>query len=263
MPPLVVEGITDAVFFCGLLRRHLSEVRVNFMDQPGKRRIPASVTGLQADGSLLEFDFRNQDPETGGGRDRIPEAVRALIRDIGVLHLAVAKDLDGNTPDIVVRSIRDVVLNLLGGPIENVSEEKFRIQNVRLANIPKGQWVTVAVIPMGLYDDPDLKALGITRHAMEDYLIKMLLLDESLRPGLPQFRQLLLDLLNVIRGESYKVSIDSSKELFQLVKPVVKVAGNRFNDTGVINALFDKANSAILESVVAPVRGQLQQAVAL
>ena len=183
-------------------------------------------------------------PETGGGRGKVPAAVTALVRG-GVTHLAVAMDLDSNSPDAVVESIRDVVRTLLGGPVEPASEGKFRLQGV-----------TVAVIPMGLNDDKDLQTLGITSHAMEDYLIKMLLLDASLRPNVPQFRQLIDELIGTLRN--YGVPFDSIKEMFQLVKPIIK---HGFSDTGVVESVFQDANRDTMYSVLAPVIDRLESAV--
>jgi hypothetical protein len=108
---------------------------------------------------------------------------------------------------------------------------------------------------MGLTDDPDINALGITSHSMEDYLIKLLLLDESLRPA--RFGELIAELIETIRR--YDLAFDSSKDLFQLVKPVIKLG---FSDTGVVEALFQRANPTTLHSVVDPLLGRLEQAVA-
>ena len=58
----------------------------------------------------------------------------------------------------------------------------------------------MAVIPMGLQDDLDLKELGITSHAMEDYLVKLLLLDRSLTSNVQRFRELLAGVTNTIKG---------------------------------------------------------------
>ena len=256
MPPLVVEGITDAMFFCELVRLYLSDVTVDYMDQSGKRRIPEAVRGLRADGSVLELEFRNQDPETGGGKDQIPQAVTALIRGGGVTTLAVAQDFNSRPPDSVVESMKDVVLNLLGGAVEKTTEEKFRVQNIALRQIRVGQSVTVGVIPMGLYDDPDLDDLGITSHAMEDYLIKLLLLDGSLRRNVPRFHQLIDELIQIIKR--YNVTFDSSKDLFQLVKPIIK---HGFSDTGVVQWAFQNADQDILRSVIDPLFDRLERAV--
>ena len=115
------------------------------------------------------------------------------------------------------------------------------------------------VLPMGLYHDPELTALGITSHALEDYLIKLMLEDESVRPNVPKFSQLIGDLLSEIRGEPYNIPFNSSKELFQLVKPIIK---HGFSDIGVVEALFENAKSELLRSVMAPVIERVEMAAA-
>ena len=236
MPPLVVEGLTDAVFFSELARHYLPEVAIEYMDQPGKRRIPASVRGLRVDGSELELDFRNQDPETGGGKERIPEAITALIRGAGVIQLIVAQDLNGDSPGAVLARTKSLVSTLLGGQAPDVTDFKFQVKDVN-----------ILVIPMGLHDDPDLKALGITRHEMEDYLIKLLLLDATLTSEVPRLRQLIEELIETMRR--YDVPVVSSKDLFQLLKPVIK---RGYSDTAVVESLFRNADPAVLDSVMTP-----------
>ena len=114
----------------------------------------------------------------------------------------------------------------------------------------------VDIVPMGLPDDHDLAALGILSHAMEDYLIKLLLSDGPLRRDVPEFRQLLEQLIEVIRR--HDLPFDSSKELFQLVKPVIK---RGFSDTRLVVELFQRADGAILQSVMSPVTERLERAV--
>ncbi len=247
----MVEGITDAVFFSSLLRRYLSDVRIEPM--PQRRGIPASAEGTRSDGSILELEFRNQAPERGEGVGRIPDAIGALIRGGNVTQLAVARDLDENSREEVVDSIRGTVVNLLGGPLENISPGKFRVQNSRVQQVSTGQWITVGVIPMGEPEDPDLQALDITHHAMEDYLVRMLLKDSRLPDG----TRLLEELVGTIRG--YGVTFDSTKELFQLVKPIVKLG---YSDTGVVEALFENTAPNTLRSVIDPVFHRLESAVA-
>ena len=114
---------------------------------------------------------------------------------------------------------------LLFSGVRSPSGGKFRIGDV-----------TIGVIPMGLADDSELSELGINRHAMEDYLIKLLLHDQALTRDVSDFRQLMLDLTLRIREQG--PPFDSSKEVFQLAKPIVK---HGFSDTGTVEALFERA----------------------
>ena len=125
------------------------------------------------------------------------------------------------------------------------SEGKFRIGDK-----------VIAVMPMGLKDDSDLSSLGVTSHSMEDYLMKMLLLDESLRPLGSRFPELLEGLGDLIRAQA--LTFDSSKELFQLTKPILKQG---FSDTGLVRWMFSHAVPDILHSVMDPLIERLEQAV--
>ena len=115
-----------------------------------------------------------------------------------------------------------------------------------------GQWITVGVIPMGERENTDLQALGVTRHAMEDYLLKMLLKDSRL----PIDIKLIEELIRTIRGHG--ITFNSTKELFQLVKPIVKLG---YSDTGVVEALLENTAPNTLRSVIDPVFHRLESAV--
>ena len=214
--PVVVEGDTDVVFFNQL----------------------AKLLSLPADISL--------EPRPAYGKGNIPIAVRPFLAPGMFSQVVVVEDINHRTPGQIVQSHRDSISAFLGQSVIDISEsgEKFRVGDV-----------TVSVIPMGLHDDPDLDALGITSHAMEDYLVKLLLSDESLRPEVPQLRELIEDLIRTIRD--YGVTLDSSKDLFQLVKPIIK---RGFSDTRVVRSLFENAAPGILRSVMAPILARLESA---
>ena len=114
------------------------------------------------------------------------------------------------------------------------------------------------MIPMGLYDDADLKALGIASRSMEDYLIKLLIADASLRQDVPQLRQLLDMLLLTVRAEPYNLPFDSSKQVFQLIKSILK----RYSDTGIVRWLLERANKNVFKSVTGTLFDRLVSATA-
>ena len=214
---VVVEGGTDVAFFNNL----------------------AQILSLTDDTFLV--------PQIAYGKGNIKDVVNALLSGHAT-RLIIAEDINHRTPDQIIQSHRDSVSAHLGHPATILpdSAESFMVRDI-----------TVAVIPMGLPGDPDLNDLGITSHAMEDYLIKLLLLDESLRQDVPQFRELITELIQTIR--SYGVTFDSSKELFQLVKPLIKLG---FSDTVVVESLFRKADADILRSVMEPLLDRLERAAA-
>jgi hypothetical protein len=237
---LVVEGLTDAAFFQELLSRlFLVDAQVEYDRQPGRRNIPTVVRGTQSDGPLLEVEFRNQE-----GRSNIPDAIRELLTQ-GVLSFAVAQDIDDGSPEQTLQSIQGTVYSHLGlNPPRGPAPKKIEVEGR-----------TIAVIPMGLHQDSTLGELGVTSHAMDDYLIKLLLEDATLRPEGRPLEPLLSQLIPPIRA--YRGTFVSSKELFQLIKPIVQ---HGFSDSGVVHSLFQNANSNVLRSVLAPLLTDVQRA---
>lgn len=232
---LVVEGLTDATFFQGLLQRlYLQDAQVEYDRSPGRRNIPKIVRGVRAGGALLEVEFRNH---IDGGEGKIPDAIKFLL-DEDIREFAVAQDLDDGTPDQLIEAIRQVVYSHLRVPITTPLIPSRRIE------IEGG---AITVIPMGLHQDDTLSSLRITSHAMEDYLIKLLLEDAGLRQRVPELQGLLLEILPTIR--QHNGHFNSSKELFQLVKPIIQ---HGFSDSGAIQNLFSNADPDILRSVLAP-----------
>lgn len=237
---LVVEGLTDAAFFQELLSElYLGDAKVEHDRQPGRRNIPAVVRGTQSDGTLLEVELRNQE-----GRSNIPDAIRELLTQ-GVLSFTVAQDIDQGDPEQTLQSIQGTVYSHLGlNPPRGPASKKIEVE---------GKIVTI--IPMGLYADATLASLDITSHAVEDYLIKLILEDANLRQRAPELQGLLSEILPAVRR--YDGDFNASKELFQLIKPIVQ---HSFSDTGVVHSLFENANPGILRSVLAPVLADVEQA---
>ncbi len=216
--PLLVEGDTNAAFFDRLIT-HLSLAHAT------------------------DLEIRNVQ-----GRSNLQPEVKALIT-ARVSQLIITEDLDDRTEPQIVEPYKQAVSGFLGRPVANLSPSGDSFQAGK---------VTVTVIPMGLPNDPDLIALGITSHALEDYLIRLLLDDESLRPEVPRFRELIEELVGTIRR--YDLGFDSTKELFQLVKPIIKLG---FSDTGVVQALFEKANQDHLHAAIDPLIQRLDAAATL
>ena len=148
--------------------------------------------------------------ENAKGRSNLQPAAKALLI-AGATDLIIAEDIDERDATRVIESHTHSISSFLGSPAVDAGNGRFRIGDV-----------TLDVIPMGVIGNSGMDALGISSHSMEDYLIKLLLDDPSLRIALPRFDQLLGDLLTVIRGDPHRIAFDSSKELFQLAKPLIK-----------------------------------------
>ena len=190
------------------------------------------------------MEFRSSERAEGEGQ--IPGLIRLLVRH-RYSAFGVMQDIDAGSAQDVVESVAGAARVEAGADAVAVFTEPG---NDRVVAGP----TTIEVVPVGMPDDPDLGILGITWHSVEDYLIKLLIVDESLRPGINAFPDLLLQLVETIRTSG--VSFDRSKELFQLVKPIVK---HGFSDTGVVNALFDRAQPDLLRTVMNPIVERLRR----
>lgn len=246
---LVVEGLTDAKFFQELFRRlYLKDSSLKFDQLPGRRNMPKGIQGITSQGRevSLEFRYRRRDSEeVSGGVSAIPEITRELLAT-NVGGFTVAKDMDRSDPRQVFQSIQDLVSSHAGTEDITFNEAEGRI------SFSDG---LVNVVPMGIGQNPRFAALGIASHSMEDYLIELMLEDSSLRQNVPTLNALLLEILPSIRNADG--SFDSSKELFQLIKPIVQ---HGFSDTGVVQKLVRDADQNILRSVLAPLLADMEPA---
>jgi hypothetical protein len=246
---LVVEGLTDAVFFQELLiRLYLREFNRETRPIPGREHFPSGVTGLLRDDSTLEVGFRYTEDRPPGGISQIPPHIRALL-ETQVLTFVVAADIDDRTPDQVLQSITRVVCTHLGIPTSKLS---VRSHTLAL------EGGSVTAVPVGLYQDPLQAQLGVSRHAVEDYLTKLILEDAGLRQECPELGQLLSEIIPVI--QKHDGNFDSSKELFQLIKPMVK---HGFSDVGVVQKVIRDCDEAILRAVLAPILDDLESGLGL
>lgn len=181
----------------------------------------------------------------GQGKYRISEVVEELLR-LGVRDLVVAQDIDDRTPDEAVRSIHHMVCSHLSvnPPNEPPSLRKFSVADR-----------AIGIIPVGLHQDPALGAFDISEHALEDYMIKLILEDAELRKNVPMLGSLIPQLLPAIREKDGP--FDKSKELFQLIKPLIQ---HGFSDTGVVEKVVKDADEGVLRSVLAPLLADVEQA---
>lgn len=246
---LILEGLTDATFFQEVLVRfYLHDAHRLYMEAPGRRNMPAGVLGTATGGNELQVDFRysRQDSEeVEGGKDQITAAIRLLL-DGGVHSFAVSQDIDNGTPEQIVQSVSDVARSCLGAASVTLNDDISQIQ------LPLGN---VTVMPMGLFNDALLSELGVTKHELEDYLIKLLLEDENLRKEAPELGTLLARILPDIR--KIDGTFNSGKEVFQLIKPIVHIG---VSDTGAIRRIIRTGDEDILRSVLAPLLEDLDRA---
>jgi len=184
----------------------------------------------------------------GEGKYQTSGIVRGLLRT-GTRDLVVSQDIDDDTPDNTVTSLLSMVCSHLNVPVPSGphSARHFAVADR-----------TIGIIPVGLYEDPSLRALGVSQHALEDYLIKLFLEDAGLRENVPELGSLVLQILPAIREKDGP--FDKSKELFQLIKPLVQ---HGFSDTGVVEKVVKDGDEGVLRSVLAPLLADVEQAFGL
>jgi len=111
---------------------------------------------------------------------------------------------------------------------------------------------------MGLEGDTTISSLGIAKHELEDYLVKIILEDPGLHNNATDLPGLLFEILPAIRA--HDGPFDSGKELFQLVKPIVQ---HGFSDTAVVRKVIQVADEDVLRSTLSSILTDLESALGL
>ena len=145
--------------------------------------------------TLIQKLFERKPEELGlditVGRDKrqAKDMLRAYVRQ-GFLKVGIARDINDSSPQKEESDIRDNLASEVKSPVK--TEKDF---------ILAGETKVIA-IPMGLYNDEELKNLGITRHEMEDYLVK-LALRESPKKSNKRLLSLLKDMYHLERSKEF------------------------------------------------------------
>jgi hypothetical protein len=182
---------------------------------------------LKVEPKELELDITG-----AGGKDRAKQLLYTYVSQ-GFARIGIARDINDSEPERVVRSIQDFLGAKLQSPVKR---EKGFILAGRSS---------VLVIPMGLHNDKELQDLGITRYAMEDYLVKIVLQDNRLTAHLRDFRNLLENLLALLKGKG--IFLESSKEILQLIKAVWKFSED---NPAFTRKLIGEGDKLIIDSVM-------------
>ncbi|PKB73484.1 MAG: hypothetical protein BZY75_01690 [SAR202 cluster bacterium Io17-Chloro-G7] len=157
--------------------------------------MPRGVRGSTESSAELDVEFRYSrvfSNSATGGKSQIPVIIRGLL-DEDIRNFVVAQDLDGDRQEQVVAATADVIYTHL--KVSGRSDGEPR----GLVTLDGG---TIWVLPIGLEPDGELNKLGIAKHSLEDYLIKLLLEDASLQTKIPELQSLLLEILPPIRDKS-------------------------------------------------------------
>jgi len=129
------------------------------------------------------------DITVGHDKRQAKDTLRIYIRQ-GFLKVGIARDINDSSPQEEENNIRDNLASELHSPLK--IEKDFILAGES----------RVIPIPMGLYNDSELKNLGITRYEMEDYLVK-LALRESPKKSNKRLLSLLKDMYHLERSKEY------------------------------------------------------------
>jgi len=119
------------------------------------------------------------------------------------------------------------------------------------------------VIPLGLPGDQELAGLGISRHSIDDYILKILLMDDKTVKSLsggrlrcPSLNEVIRKQVSLLRGQGLDVT--SSKEVLPIAKAVM---GFRASDTTLAVKVAEIANVSLLNRVASGLMSRFRQLV--
>jgi hypothetical protein len=167
------------------------------------------------------------------GRDKrqAKDMLRVYVRR-GFLKVGIARDINDSSPHEEERNINDNLASEFRSPVK--IEKDFI-----LAGASK-----VIAIPMGLYNDEELKNLGITRYEMEDYLVKLVLRESPKKSN----KRLLSLLKNMYH-------LERSKEFLQPLKALFKFSDD---DRAFARFLIEKSSKATVARVTSNISDKIE-----
>ena len=116
----------------------------------------------------------------------------------------------------------------------------------------------ILTIAMGLQRDQELANLNIEAHSMEDYLIKTMLLDQTLqRRAAAPLRECAAKLSDVLKDCG--VQPLSSKLLYQVLKPILGLPAHDSGDTGSVAKLGRAASTQVITQMTASLNQKLDE----
>lgn len=185
----------------------------------------------------------------GGGVPKIFEKLKTLVRT-GIRQLGIALDIDAKDEEHIYKEVFDVLVNEFGVEnIEKISQNEMHVKNTYLV-----------IIPAGIKEEPLLQEFGIKKHAIEDYVIRILKEDDNLAKTLSKGKLKSTDLIECLREavDSLKpdcIELSSSKQLLDLTKAIM---GFRASPAVFTKEVVDNSNSEILEGVIKDLKRILQ-----
>lgn len=167
------------------------------------------------------------------GRDKrqAKDMLRSYV-GLDFTKIGIARDIDDRSPQQEENNIRD-----------NLASEFKSSVEIEKGLIIAGETKVIA-IPMGLYDDEELRNLGIAQYEMEDYLVKL-----ALRESPKESTERLLSSLKDV------CQLERSKEFLQPLKALFKFSDD---DRAFARFLMGKSSKTTVAEVASNISSKIE-----
>ena len=201
----------------------------------------------------LAPDLDTPEPKEPLGREAAIQRAALATKEVGGPRVALMLDRNGHTQEFIEEEVRSSFQQILGGTITR-----------------RGPWYipqqgAIRIVLAGLPEDALLSSLGINRFTSDDYLLKLLLTDDSLRSfcqgerhlsyiptDCQTLREILLELAQVLRIR--ELTIESSKTYVLLVRAVLGFDASRAR---LAQHLIERCPEQVRSAVLGSLRGEL------
>jgi hypothetical protein len=182
------------------------------------------------------------------GKEKLLDHLPALIKTFSIVGAAI--DLNEGDEERLYQSVQTRL------------QPKFEVTVVQ-PGVLKVDQASLIVIPLGLPGDQELAGLGISRHSIDDYILRILLMDdrtvESLSEGRLRglsLKEVIQKQLSLLRGQG--LDLTSSKEVLLIAKAVM---GFRASDATLAGKVAEIADVSLLNEVASGLMGRIRQLV--
>lgn len=208
------------------------------MDSPGISHtetpgLPVCVEGVTDEDFISELNRQTSDLTLNirdcGGKKGVLESM-VVLADVQIKRFCAFLDIDDSSPGDILQQVE----NKLEGNFDDVERPDTNIFHV-------DGYSQIHVGCIGLYENDTLREYGVTRHAMEDHALNLLLTDEDIVPRLSDTS---IDTLDQFKGalneqklsiEDHIGEVDKSKILLKL--SIVLLGYDGDNNTFIKNVL--------------------------
>lgn len=207
----------------------------------------------QAIVSAIEPSLNVPLPKRPLGREAAIRRAAIAAKQVGTHRIVLLLDRNSYTPDQVQ------------GQVQAVFKSQWGRTTARQGHWYVRESAAVRIVLAGLPKDPLLRSLSVARFTSDDYLLKLLLTDESLHQfcaresnlaDVPEdastLREMLSDLAESLKRRN--IIIDSSKRYIHLIRAILGFEGARAT---LAEYLIKRSPQRFREQVLGPLRDEL------